>query len=243
MSIIDSQSKAIMVRAMRNVLENNLIDGSNYLSESKIVKGIDFVNESATYEQLLNLTMNPYRDSKYLPAHVLEGAAAILYSACLTGRKKIGPKAIVEGAKILKAKTGAVITESMLDAAYNAVKGGGLQVIGESYRISLNEGKLGDMWGKIKSGAGKAWGVTKSGAKRAWGATKSGAGKAWDVTKSGSKKIGKGARWASGYDNFRDGTLKGKLIGTGKVAALAAALGISVYAARKLIKKLRSEED
>ena len=232
MSIIDSQSKAIMVRAMRNVLENNLIDGSNYLSESKIVKGIGFVNESATYEQLLNLTMNPYRDSKYLPAHVLEGAAAILYSACLTGRKKIGPKAIVEGAKILKAKTGAVITESMLDAAYNAVKGGGLQVIGESYRISLNEGKLGDMWGKIKSGAGKAW-----------GATKSGAGKAWGVTKAGSKKIGKGARWASGYDNFRDGTLKGKLIGTGKVAALAAALGISVYAARKLIKKLRSEED
>ena len=230
MSIIDSQSKAIMVRAMRNVLENNLIDGSNYLSESKIVKGIGFVNESATYEQLLNLTMNPYRDSKYLPAHILEGAAAILYSACLTGRKKIGPKAIAEGAKILKAKTGAVITESMLDAAYNAVKGGGLQVIGESYRLSLNEGRLGD-FAKKWSGyddlrSGRVMGKAYSGLKKS---IKDGTAVAGDHSKT--------------LDMYRRTRNSSYLKGSAKVAALAAALGISVYAARKLIKKFRKNKE
>jgi hypothetical protein len=75
--------------------------------------------------------MNPDRETNYLPDHVLEGAVAILHSACLTGRKYIGQNAIAEGAMKLQKATDCVITESMLDAALNAVEhGSGLKIIG-----------------------------------------------------------------------------------------------------------------
>ena len=92
--------------------------------------------------------MNPNRDTNYLPDYVLEGAVAVLHRACLTGRKYIGVNAITEGALKLQKETGAVITESMLDAALNSVqKGQGLKVIASvlqesaKYKKALQESK------------------------------------------------------------------------------------------------------
>lgn len=235
MSIIDTQSKNIMVQAMRNVLESRLVQTSGYLSESKIVRGIGFVNESATYEQLLNLTLNPYRETKYLPAHILEGAAAILYSACLTGRNKIGPRAIAEGAAILQKKTGCVVTESMLDAAYNAVKGGGLDVIGESYHLAEAEGEekgpgfFSKAWGKMK-GAGKAVG---RGAKKLVGADDYSFWKAHKDVKPGD---------VANADEIIKMRRKALAKGIGKSAATAAGLAAAGYGTYKLAKWLKNKK-
>ena len=130
MSLLDSQSKAFLVESMRN----GLIEAtkSAVLEESAQAENISFIKESATYEQLLNATMNPLRESKYLPAHTLEGAVAILSEAMLTGREVIGLNAVTEGALNLIKKTDCVVTESMLDAALEAATSGGLSIVAEA---------------------------------------------------------------------------------------------------------------
>ena len=130
MSLLDSQSKAFLVESMRN----GLIEAtkSAVLEESAQAENISFIKESATYEQLLNATMNPLRESKYLPAHTLEGAVAILSEAMLTGREVIGLNAVTEGALNLIKKTECVVTESMLDAALEAATSGGLSIVAEA---------------------------------------------------------------------------------------------------------------
>lgn len=130
MSLLDSQSKAFLVESMRN----GLIEAtkSAVLEESAQAENISFIKESATYEQLLNATMNPLRESKYLPAHTLEGAVAILSEAMLTGREVIGLNAVTEGALNLIKKTDCVVTESMLDAALEAATSGGLTIVAEA---------------------------------------------------------------------------------------------------------------
>ncbi len=131
MSILTENSRKMLVESMRECL-SDVLHESTSLTSKQATEKIKFVTESATYEQLLNITMNPHRQEKYLPAYVLEGAVAILHSACMTGRKNIGVNAITEGALKLQKKTGAVITESMLDAALTAVKEGcGLKVVGK----------------------------------------------------------------------------------------------------------------
>lgn len=130
MGILDKQSKAMLVESMRNSICNVLSESTN-MTAQQASNHMKYVNESATYEQLLNITMNPLRESKYLPDYVLEGAVAILHRACMTGRKNIGPNAITEGALKLHKETGAVITESMLDAALESVvHGKGLEIVG-----------------------------------------------------------------------------------------------------------------
>lgn len=131
MSILTENSRKMLVESMRECLSDVLHESASLTSKQATEK-IKFVTESATYEQLLNITMNPHRQEKYQPAYVLEGAVAILHSACMTGRKVIGPNAITEGALKLHKKTGAVITESMLDAALAAAtEGCGLKVVGK----------------------------------------------------------------------------------------------------------------
>ncbi len=130
MGILDKQSKAMLVESMRNSICNVLSESAN-MTAQQASEHMKYVNESATYEQLLNITMNPLRESKYLPDYVLEGTVAILHRACMTGRKNIGPNAITEGALKLHKETGAVITESMLDAALESVvHGKGLEIVG-----------------------------------------------------------------------------------------------------------------
>ena len=137
MGILDKQSKAMLVESMRNSL-SNVLSESTEMTAKEASEHIKYVNESATYEQLLNITLNPLHESKYLPDYVLEGAAAILHRACMTGRKNIGPNAITEGALKLHKETGAVITESMLDAALESVvHGKGLQIIGNVIREQM----------------------------------------------------------------------------------------------------------
>ena len=131
MSILTENSKKMLVESMRECL-SEVLHESTSLTSKQATEKIKFVTESATYEQLLNITLNPHRQEKYQPAYVLEGAVAILHSACMTGRKHIGINAITEGALKLQKKTGAVITESMLDAALLAVtEGAGLKVVGK----------------------------------------------------------------------------------------------------------------
>ena len=130
MGILDKQSKAMLVESMRNSICNVLSESTD-MTAKQASEHMKYVNESATYEQLLNVTMNPLHESKYLPDYVLEGAVAILHRACMTGRKNIGPNAITEGALKLHKETGAVITESMLDAALESVvHGKGLEIVG-----------------------------------------------------------------------------------------------------------------
>lgn len=137
MGILDKQSKAMLVESMRNSLCNVLAESTN-MTAKDASNHMKFVNENATYEQLLNITMNPLRESKYLPDYVLEGAVAVLHRACMTGRKNIGPNAITEGALKLHKETGAVITESMLDAALESVKNGrGLEIVGNVIREQM----------------------------------------------------------------------------------------------------------
>lgn len=131
MSILSENSKKMLVESMRSYV-NEVLKESTSLTSKQATEKAKFVNENATYEQLLNITMNPLRESKYLPAYVLEGAVAVLHSACMTGRKNIGPNAITEGALKLQKKTGAVITESMMEAALTAVNEGcGLKIVGK----------------------------------------------------------------------------------------------------------------
>ena len=131
MSILTENSKKMLVEAMRSYV-SDLLTESKSLTAKQATEKMKFVKESATYEQLLNITMNPHRDQNYQPSYVLEGAVAILHSACMTGRKHIGPNAIAEGALKLQKKTGVVITESMLEAALTAVNEGcGLKVVGK----------------------------------------------------------------------------------------------------------------
>jgi len=129
MAILDSESKKMLVESMRKSICNVLSESTTFTAKDAETHK-KFVNENATYEQLLNITMNPDRGTHYLPDYVLEGAVAVLHRACLTGRKYIGPNAITEGALKLAKETGAVITESMLDAALNSVQHGkGLVVV------------------------------------------------------------------------------------------------------------------
>ena len=138
MGILDKQSKAMLVESMRNSL-TNVLSESTKMTAKEASDHIKYVNESATYEQLLNITMNPLHESKYLPDYVLEGAVAILHRACMTGRKNIGPNAITEGALKLHKETGAVITESMLDAALESVvHGKGLEIVGGIIQEQMN---------------------------------------------------------------------------------------------------------
>ena len=138
MGILDKQSKAMLVESMRNSL-TNVLSESTQMTAKEASEHIKYVNESATYEQLLNVTLNPLYESKYLPDYVLEGAVAILHRACMTGRKVIGPNAITEGALKLHKETGAVITESMLDAALETVTHGkGLQIVGNVIKEQMN---------------------------------------------------------------------------------------------------------
>jgi hypothetical protein len=151
--MLDSVSKKILVESMRNSL-CEVLQESTQMSAKESNARQQFVREGATYEQLLNITMNPYRETKYLPDHVLEGAVAILHSACKTGRKYIGVNAITEGAIKLHKETGAVITESMLDAALASVtEGHGLKVIG---RILQESALLSEACKKAKKGKKKA---------------------------------------------------------------------------------------
>ena len=120
----------MLVESMRSNL-CNVLSESTQMTAKDATKHMKYVNENATYEQLLNITMNPDHATNYLPDYVLEGAVAILHRACMTGRKNIGVNAITEGALKLHHETGAVITESMLDAALNSVVNGkGLQIVG-----------------------------------------------------------------------------------------------------------------
>lgn len=142
--MLDNTAKAMLVESMRKSLAKSVLNNKQ-LSESAVTESINYIAETATYEQLLNLSLNPLRESKYLPAYVLEGAAAILSSAMMTQRKVIGINAITEGAIRLQKKTGAVITESMLDAALEAAKGHGLHVVAdclkEAFKIADDEAK------------------------------------------------------------------------------------------------------
>ena len=140
MSILSENSKKMLVEAMRECL-SDVLHESTSLTSKQATEKIKFVNESATYEQLLNVTMNPLRESNYLPVHTLEGAVAILSEAMYTGRKVIGINAITEGAKNLVKKTGCKITESMLDAAMNAASGKGLKVISEAIMMIQESAK------------------------------------------------------------------------------------------------------
>lgn len=129
MGIFNNRSKRALVGAMRECVCDTLMESATLTSKQATDK-MNFVFENATYEQLLNITMNPNRDTNYLPAYVLEGAVALLHRACLTKRKNIGPNAITEAARLLQKETGAVITESMKTAALDSVNNGnGLKVV------------------------------------------------------------------------------------------------------------------
>ena len=131
MGIFNDRSKRALVGVMRECVCDTLMESATLTSKQATDK-MNFVLENATYEQLLNITMNPDRDTNYLPAYVLEGAVALLHRACLTKRKNIGPNAITEAAKLIQKETGAVITESMKSAALNSVnKGNGLKIVGK----------------------------------------------------------------------------------------------------------------
>jgi len=131
MGIFNDRSKRALVGAMRECVCDTLMESATLTSKQATDK-MNFIFENATYEQLLNITMNPDRDSNYLPSYVLEGAVAILHRACLTGREYIGKNAITEAAKLIHNETGAVITESMKKAALNSVNNGnGLKVVGK----------------------------------------------------------------------------------------------------------------
>lgn len=129
MGIFNDRSKRALVGAMRECVCDTLMESATLTSKQATDK-MNFIFENATYEQLLNITINPNRDTNYLPSYVLEGAVAILHRACLTGREYIGKNAITEGAKLLAEETGAVVTESMKEAALNSVNNGnGLKVV------------------------------------------------------------------------------------------------------------------
>ena len=129
MGIFNDRSKRALVGAMRECVCDTLMESATLTSKQATDK-MNFVFENATYEQLLNITMNPSRNTNYLPAYVLEGAVALLHRACLTKRKNIGPNAITEAAGLIQNETGATITESMMVAALNSVNNGnGLKVV------------------------------------------------------------------------------------------------------------------
>ena len=165
MSLLDSNSKAVLVESMRHALVKS-VKGNSTLTESVQMESVKFIKEDATYEQLLNLTLNPLRESKYLPAHTLEGAAAIISEAMLTGRRVIGVNAITEGALNLVKKTDCVVTESMLDAADQIAQSKSINVIAESLLTSsklLEEAAKKEVVKKsAKAGKEKGKGVLKA---------------------------------------------------------------------------------
>lgn len=147
MSLLDKNSKKALVESMRHALISS-VKSNKALTESVQMESVKFVKENATYEQLLNMTMNPVRESKYLPDFVMEGAVAIVSEAILSGRKVIGINALTEGAINLVKKTDCVVTESMLDAAEGIATSRGLHVVAEAIMvmedaISKLEKKLG----------------------------------------------------------------------------------------------------
>ena len=147
MSLLDKNSKKALVESMRHALISS-VKSNKALTESVQMESVKFVKENATYEQLLNMTMNPVRESKYLPDFVMEGAVAIVSEALLSGRKVIGINALTEGAINLVKKTDCVVTESMLDAAEGIATSRGLHVVAEAIMvmedaISKLEKKLG----------------------------------------------------------------------------------------------------
>ncbi len=147
MSLLDKNSKKALVESMRHALISS-VKSNKALTESVQMESVKFVKEDATYEQLLNMTMNPIRESKYLPDFVMEGAVAIVSEALQSGRKVIGINALTEGAIKLVKKTDCVVTEAMLDAAEGIATSRGLNVVAEAIMvmedaISKAEEKLG----------------------------------------------------------------------------------------------------
>ena len=188
MGLLDSKSQKCLVESMRNALISS-VKSDKTLTESAKVGGVKFVTESATYEQLLNMTLNPICESKYLPTHVLEGAVAIVSEAMLSGRKVIGVNALTEGAMKLVKKTDCVITESMMEAADNLAKSKGLGIVAKA----ITEGWLSNVTkaiGKAIAGSGgkaeKGLGAVKKGIKKGIKAVKKS-----DAYKAASKKVNK----------------------------------------------------
>lgn len=134
MSLLDKNSKKALVESMRHALISS-VKSNKALTESVQMESVKFVKEDATYEQLLNMTMNPVRESKYLPDFVMEGAVAIVSEALQSGRKIIGINALTEGAINLVKKTDCVVTEAMLDAAEGIAVSRGLNVVAEAIMV------------------------------------------------------------------------------------------------------------
>lgn len=97
-----------------------LIDQSRsnkILTESTLHESVKFIQEDATYEQLLNLTYNPKRDEKYLPREVLESIAYSIHRDLLKGPgKKVVEEAAPKtgrGQSTGSGKSGAEFKENM----------------------------------------------------------------------------------------------------------------------------------
>lgn len=67
---------------------------------------------------------------------------------------------------------------------------------------SMGKGVFGDLWDKIKDGAGKAWDKIKDGASYVWDKVKDGASKAYDYYKDGVKQVKKGLGYISDFLGF-----------------------------------------
>ncbi len=86
MSILTKEDRKDLVYACRKALLEQ-VRTKGVLTESKKAAAENFILNEATYEQLLNLTYNPQRETNYLKTEALEKVALEAYAAHLTKKK------------------------------------------------------------------------------------------------------------------------------------------------------------
>jgi len=118
------QAKKIQVKEARHFVKN-------------------FILKEATYEQLLNLSLNPYRDERYLEAEKLEQVALLTVKEELAGKPAKKSKALLESF------VGTIVKEADGDPKPEAVK----EPSKLAGAIEYGKEKLAQGVGAVKSGA------------------------------------------------------------------------------------------
>jgi len=87
MSILTKEDRSDLVYAMRKTLLEQ-VRQKGILTESKKAAAVNFILNEASYQQLLNLTWNPERETNYKGIEVLEKVALESYSNFITPEQK-----------------------------------------------------------------------------------------------------------------------------------------------------------
>jgi hypothetical protein len=133
MSILTKEDRKDLVYACRKALLEQ-VRTKGVLTESKKAAAENFILNEATYEQLLNLTYNPQRETNYLKTEALEKVALEAYAAHLTAKKTAVKEAAKKEVKKVPPKKEAAKKEVKKESQFKKLEEGFGQTLSKPVR-------------------------------------------------------------------------------------------------------------